>query len=145
MGAKRKNTAVEPSAETKAKKPRTSWSEVDDNIIRAYVDKKTAAGEKVSWKDLEAVLERKATRISEHWKNHLDPAINKGDFTPDEDAFILAQYGHYTTTDKARVPWSKIAQELNTGRTDNAVKNRTRRAARPHVRAAALAHSTTWH
>ena len=74
MGAKRKNTAVAPSAETKAKKPRTSWSEVDDNIIRAYVDKKTAAGEKVSWKDLEAVLERKATRISEHWKNHLDPA-----------------------------------------------------------------------
>uniref|UniRef100_A0A061R836 Myb-like DNA-binding protein FlbD n=2 Tax=Tetraselmis sp. GSL018 TaxID=582737 RepID=A0A061R836_9CHLO len=52
------------------------------------------------------------------WFNQLHPGINKAPFTELEDAIILSAYSSYGGK------WSFIAKLLNSGRTDNAAKNR---------------------
>lgn len=65
----------------------------------------------------EHVPGRNGKQCRERFNNHLDPSLNRGPFTPAEDAIIIAEY-------KARGPrWSDIARRLR-NRSDNHVKNR---------------------
>ena len=107
------------AAERPAKKKRTFrlWTpEEDDKLIEAHT---RLLGSKNLWaKVAEAVGTRNATRCRERWEYHLNPEINKSDFTAEDDAYLLA----LPQTGK----WWSVARALPGpgGRTDMAVKNR---------------------
>lgn len=60
---------------------------------------------------------RQGRQCRERWYNHVDPNLKKGNWTAEEDLFILTQ--QRTVGNK----WSEIAKGLG-GRTENSVKNR---------------------
>ena len=60
---------------------------------------------------------RKGKHCRERWYNHLNPDINKGEWSYEEDILLLAQQKLHGNK------WSAIARMLK-GRTENAVKNR---------------------
>lgn len=61
--------------------------------------------------------ERIGKNCRERWNNHLNPEINKGEWSYEEDLNLLVSYKKYGRK------WSSISKILK-GRTENAVKNR---------------------
>ena len=61
---------------------------------------------------------RLGKQCRERWYNHLDPNINKGAWTREEDEAIVETY------EKLGSKWAQIARVVGNGRTDNAIKNR---------------------
>ena len=59
---------------------------------------------------------RKGKNCRERWNNHLDPNINKGEWTYDEDLKLIVKHKEIGRK------WSIIAKEFK-GRTENSVKN----------------------
>jgi len=66
---------------------------------------------------------RTAKQCRERWVNNLNPEINKGEWTPEEDNFILELNSKFPSK------WALIAKQLK-GRTENAVKIRYHTLAR---------------
>ncbi|OMJ82800.1 hypothetical protein SteCoe_16397 [Stentor coeruleus] len=60
---------------------------------------------------------RKGKHCRERWNNHLNPDINKSEWSYEEDLKLLIEFK------KIGKKWSSISKCLN-GRTENAVKNR---------------------
>ncbi|EAY19115.1 Myb-like DNA-binding domain containing protein [Trichomonas vaginalis G3] len=101
----------EPKQKFIAKRPFTPQE--DQILIKFFM-----ANGPHNWSSLANVLQsRTPKQCRERWHNHLDPKINKGPWTHQED-IILAQK-HSELGNK----WADIAKFLP-GRTDTLVKNR---------------------
>lgn len=89
------------------------WSFEEDQVLEFLVTQGCN-----NWGQIaERIPGRTPKQCRERWKNHLDPAINKGPYTEDEDAVILA------AQERLGNKWSQIAQLLQ-GRTEDSVKIR---------------------
>ncbi|CAI5734036.1 unnamed protein product [Hyaloperonospora brassicae] len=101
---------------TKVLKPgliKGHWTPEEDEKLRELV----AEGKK-NWGQVASLIPgRTSKQCRERWCNHLDPNINKGSYTEDEDKIIVEMQA------KLGNRWSIIAQQLK-GRTEDAVKIR---------------------
>lgn len=98
------------------------WMAQEDKVITELV----ALYGKKAWSLIASELNKaihagKPVRLSkqcrERWLNHLDPYLKKGNWTADEDLFILERRQQLGNR------WSEISRYLM-GRNENAVKNR---------------------
>jgi hypothetical protein len=99
---------------------------------------------RIKWKEIaEQCPGRTYKKCRERWKGHLDPSINHGDFSTQEDALLLLQHGRLGNK------YADIARML-VGRTADKVKSRLRTLANrakkgtldPLARCAQQAHAT---
>lgn len=91
-----------------------SWTREEDEMIIQFVKE---YGTK-NWTKLAASLPgRIGKQCRERWKNNLDPDVNKGKWTQEEDQILIELH------EKMGNQWVKMTEYLP-GRSDNNIKNR---------------------
>ena len=99
------------------------WSKEEDAIVLDFVHK-SGGVQCVKWSAVANQVEgRLGKQVRERWYNHLDPMLNKGPWTPEEDALLLQLQATMGNR------WCEIAKNIP-GRSENAVKNRWNSAQR---------------
>mgnify|MGYP000930932359 FL=1 len=101
---------------------RIPWTSSEDHLLTRIVQDKTT---QKSWKDIAMELYsrsglgiyRHGRQCRERWVNHLDPTINRGYWTTEEDINLLKSYLELGRK------WAEIAKKIG-NRTENIVKNR---------------------
>tara|TARA_B100000780_G_C20999327_1_gene399796 strand:+ start:13 stop:753 length:741 start_codon:yes stop_codon:yes gene_type:complete len=98
------------------------WTPVEDDLVLKAVLK--LGIQHVKWSNVAALVNgRLGKQVRERWYNHLDPTLNKGQWTKEEDAALVkwqADFGN---------KWVKIADKMP-GRSENGIKNRWNSAKR---------------
>lgn len=113
-----------PDPEANGPAERRVWTAEEDVQIAALVAEHGTR----SWSVIAARLPtRTGKQCRERWHNHLDPGINKSEWTLEEDRKLLE--AHEVMGNK----WAEIAKVLP-GRTDNQIKNRWNSALRRELR-----------
>ena len=104
------------------KKTSKGWTASEDEILLKIVNSR---GQK-AWSSIARELNalnhngnpiRKGRHCRERWFNHVNPDLKRGEWTQEEDDFIIAQ--HKILGNR----WSEISKKMQ-GRTENSVKNR---------------------
>lgn len=94
--------------------PKTPFSAEEDARLLAAINEHGAK----DWKYIATKIKtRTSKQCRERWHHHLNPSVNKGPWTPEEDQIIIEKQKIFGNK------WAKIAQFLP-GRTDSFVKNR---------------------
>ena len=97
------------------------WSQPEDQLLVVLVTEQY-----FKWAMIAAVLNmqfhrglpvRTGKKCRERWRNHLDPSINRGRWTPEDDLRLVQAYLELGNQ------WSRISRLLG-DRTESAVKNR---------------------
>jgi len=95
---------------------RGAWTEEEDAVVKKMV---MATGlEEIRWSVVaDACPGRMGKQCRERWFNHLDPDINRAEWSPEEDRILYETHLVFGNR------WTEIAKFVP-GRTENAVKNR---------------------
>ncbi|GFH53601.1 hypothetical protein CTEN210_10077 [Chaetoceros tenuissimus] len=113
-------TAMNPatsSSSSSNKKRRVGWTDAEDELLRKSVKENNAK----NWDRIaQALPGRSRNCCSKRWYNHVDPSINKSNWTEEEDKIIIREHGEKGNK------WAQIAKCLNR-RTNKAIQNRYNR------------------
>lgn len=95
------------------------WATEEDELLVAGVRAQMARNVKrLNWSEVSKTIPmRSCKQCRERWVNHLNPDVNKGVWTPEEDQRLWA------LQELAPRKWAKIARQIP-GRTENMVKVR---------------------
>ena len=108
---------VTPNITKKQKKKYNigKWSIREDKLLKEWVEKN---GPK-HWEQCGKFIQgRNGKQCREHWWNCLNPELIKGIWSSEDDLIIMHFY------EKCKGSWKKMCQFFNSGRTENAIKNR---------------------
>jgi uncharacterized protein YihD (DUF1040 family) len=100
------------------------WKKEDDDKLKQLVEK---CGNNKQWSKIaESLAGRTGLQCRQRWCDTLDPSIEKGTWTREEDEQIIQLH------EKLGNKWADIAKELR-GRTDQGIRNRWNRTLRRQV------------
>ncbi|KAG5180705.1 Homeodomain-like protein, partial [Tribonema minus] len=90
------------------------WTAEEDETLMNLVRQ----GDISNWGDVAAVITtRTCKQCRERWQHHLNPDLRRGDYSPEEDAAILAGYERHGNR------WATIIQDVP-GRTAPSIRSR---------------------
>jgi hypothetical protein len=122
QGRKYKPLINPEESDSSSNTTRKSWTDEEDSLLAQIVSERGAKNWSSVAKQINSQLhnskqKRLGKQCRERWFNHLNPDLLKGQWTEEEDMFIISKQG------KIGNKWSEIAKNLS-GRTENQVKNR---------------------
>lgn len=101
------------SSPEQQKRGRMPFTQEEDDMLRDAVEKYRDNWEMIA----SHVYGRNERQCRDRWEKYLDPSLNKGEWTPEEDKLIMDSVEEYGRK------WSKI-DVLFKGRSSTAIKNR---------------------
>ena len=122
-GKRQKSTDAHKDVKKKEVMIKGAWSPDEDEVMKQAVAKYGT-----DWKAIaKCVRGRTAKQCRDRYKLKLDPSINHGPWSPEEDQTLLKLHGEMGRQ------WTKIAK-LMKGRTENSVKSRFASLQRSKIR-----------